>query len=831
MPAVHALALLLLALTALSAEPVVVADFGQPDELGRWRLGNSGPQSQVERVPGPDGKSAVQVTCVAEPQLAPQAHSPSPYLPFQRAVVAAPAVAAKATRVSFWHRGVAMQLVLLDTRGGAWYRTVDASPDWRRVAVPLNELAHGWGDAGGGQLALADVNALHFGLAVKPGARVTYAVAEVAFERHTDDLDPFEFIGGTQPAKVALYPQTLGVPLNRVQLLLVEVTNEAGCGLPNVPVELDMQGIGAVATHGGGLGHRPARELKLVTDEDGHAHARYLPRGQVGESAVLTVRLPGTPTVPSATARLTNAAPMEKPSLGRDGFFHRPDGQPLMLLGGLFMPWWYQVKDGRPGAMQPGSIIGASEAEQRAWFAYLRSQGVNCIRGYWPWGQPLKLGPGGAVVRPEFCVDGHVNEPVISALERTMALGGEYGLGFTLTILDCARPFIAPGGRLPAGVSRRRLTSEVFSYLREIVPRLGQNPNVWGFELTNEQSWGVFDYSQRLIRGIQDLDLDTPVMVSHWGGGLQTADPLVWMQRTGIDIYQPHVYPDTGHSIWGPTVDSGLLQDVHYNAMRGTKPWLLGESGGYNTHPPLGALNDDVAEAYLARDCLWFALLNRANGAFLWGHRNAATPEFRAAAAIAPTIDWAALAKANAPVGVGVPRPLHGDLYFRSEAGKRALAVMTEYARWSLRAGVPVDFPLNNEAYAVRCSAEEPFAAPKVDAPFSVAPGYELKVRLSADGKLAVGYLRNVAEIKLHKPETPKGWTWKVTGSHIRVRRPATARVSWQLPAARYRLAVYDLDQPGNPVAAVSNAPATSRGDWQQTTTEHDYVLVWRAEE
>ena len=63
-----------------------LADFGDPAELPRWRPGNFGPKSKVAMVNGPDGLRAAKVTAVYEKQLAPQTHSPAPYMVLRRTV-------------------------------------------------------------------------------------------------------------------------------------------------------------------------------------------------------------------------------------------------------------------------------------------------------------------------------------------------------------------------------------------------------------------------------------------------------------------------------------------------------------------------------------------------------------------------------------------------------------------------------------------------------------------------------------------------------------------------------------------------------------------------
>ena len=103
-------------------------------------------------------------------------------------------------------------------------------------------------------------------------------------------------------------------------------------------------------------------------------------------------------------------------------------------------------------------------------------------------------------------------------------------------------------------------------------------------------------------------------------------------------------------------------------------------------------------------------------------------------------------------------------------------------------------------------------------------PGYQLKYRATEDGTLVVGYLRNLAEIRLYRPETPSGSPGTVTGSWIRVRKPAAARLSWQLAAGNYTLSVWDLDTGAKTQADVPGLG----GAWERGETDHDFVLVWR---
>lgn len=819
------------ALLAQTLERTVLADFADATERSRWHLQNAGAQSAVEPLPGVDGRGAVHVTCVAEPGLSPQAHSPAPYMPYRREFDGGAAARAGMTRLTFRHRGAGVQIVFSEKdRGTSWYAQVDSSPDWRTVALPLAEFAWGWNSGGPdtGHFDLARMEALHAAVTPKPGETLSYALADIALERHADDIEEEVPLGSPNPSRLELFPADLAVPVNCTQPVLAIVSNDLGRGLAGHTVELAVAGAGRLSPLADRAGSQAAAGLRLTSDATGKVQARFHPGDTPGAAGVLSARLVDAAGVVPVQVTLRAAPPLAKVRFGADGRFHRPDGTPCILLGGLFLPWWGKIENHVMTGMSPMSILGASEAEQRAWFAYLRDHGVNCVRGYWPWGAPLKIGPDGSEVVHAFNLGPRLNEPVVAALERTLAIGGECGIGVVLTIADSARPILAPRGRIPAGSSRRQVTQEAIAVLRAFVPRLRFNPNVWGLELTNEQNWGIFPASERFIQAIKELDDETPVMVSHWGGALQTADPVPWMGLTGIDLYQPHMYPDRGHSLWGPEADSGLLQEVHYNGMLGPKPWFLGESGGYGTHPPLGRAPDAVTQQYLARDCIWFALLNRSAGASIWGIMHDATTQFRMAAAIAPEVDWAALARTRATLGVAVPRDVTGDGFFRSAAGKEALKVMAAYARWGLRHGVSLDFPLDAAGYACRASALEPFVPPTLEPPFRLAEGWELKTRQTADGGLLVGYLRNTAGgIELYKPETPAGSAWTVTGSYIRRRQAAAPDLRWTLPRPAYVLSLWDLDSGRRQDLAV---PGTG-GAWNPGPIDHDFVLVWKAKQ
>lgn len=786
----------------------IVADFSQPAALAVWKLDRAGTKSNVELIAGPNGMQAAQVTFVCD---APRGTTP-PNMALMRPFDGRATAGAGFTRLTCWHKGDRVNVVFVEQDRGDYYVfPIGPSKEWRRAAVCFDCLSPGYnaGGKGKGRFDLTRMERLRLMVPPTPGKTNRFAVAQLTLERSPDDADPRVFTGSRTPARLDLYPQRLHLPVNRTQPLVVVVANERRCGLAGVKVRLTLDGPGGLSAHGDHSGGQLSKSLQLITDADGKALARFHPQKQVGQSSVIHARRVDADNRLAARATLVTAPEFHKVQLGPAGFFVHPNGQRVLPLGGFWMSWSRRVVDGEARERIPMPLPCSSPAEQHAWYAYLKQNGVNCLRGYWMPAPPMHtIFPldGKPQDMSRLDRDGRINEPVLAALERTLAIGGQHGLGATLTIAPCAGLFIGGGAgngawrRLPEGKSRAQVLHEAEDYLRAVVPRLMFNPHVWAYELMNEQHGHTFAWSEHFIRLIKELDEVTPVMVSTLGDGLGSGDPLAWMQNTSIDVYQPHVYTRT----WHAGIDSGLDVEVHCNAMHGPKPWLLGESG-------LFGFEQEEKGGYVDRDCLWFALLNRANGAFLWGDDHRAVSQCRLAAEIIPLVDWPALAAAPGAVAVPIPRDTSDMSVFRTREGRQTIALMADYARWALEHGVTLDFPPAKPAQGVSCSAQT-FAPPAVESPFQLVSGYQFKCRMSRDGRLVLGYLRNVASITEEK------------GYRVRLRRPTAVELKWRLPGDRYTLDVWDLD-----TGRRETAKGAKVGAWHHAATEHDFVLLWRA--
>lgn len=798
--------------TTAKKDYAIVSDFAEAAELQSWKPNRAGPESKVELMPGPEGTRAARIVFASNAKPGEE----NVDLTLARTFNGKAMTGASFTRLTFWHKGDRMRVFFVEQDRGDFYSSETSdSKEWHRVAICFADFKPGYnaGGKGKGTFDLTRMERLCLKLQGTPGKTKTAAVAQIALERSDDDADPRLFSGSQTPTRLDLYPQKLNLPVNRTQPLIVVVGNERRCGLNGLKVELSLEGSGSISPHADRAGSQTARLLQVITDTEGIARARFHPAKSVGQRTVISARLVDTSVPLTARAGFVTAAEFHKVRLGSDGFFVKPDGQRIIPLGGFWMSWFRKVEEGEARKRIILPLPCTSPSEQHAWYAYLKANGVNCLRGYWmpspPCNTIFPLGDAGQQDMSRLDASGKIIEPVVAALERTLAIGGEHGIGSTLTIAPCAGVFIGGGSgngawrRLPEGKTRAQVMHEADDFLRAIVPRLMFNPHVWAYELMNEQNDNTFAWSDRFIRMIKELDEETPVMASLCVG-LHSFDPLAWMRNTSLDIFQPHFYPAAGTPAVGPDGDVGLSMEVHSNAMGGPKPWLLGESGMFG-------FEQEEKGGYLNRDCLWFALLNRACGAFLWADDHRSVTQCKLAADIIPLVDWKSLSDALGAVTVPIPRDTSGRTAFATAEGRRTLGVMTDYSRWALERGVSLDFPATSQPEAVSCPATA-FSPPAIQPPFDIGKGYQLKCRMSRDGRLVLGYLRNISGIALEKKY------------YIRLRKPVAAEVKWRLPAERYSLSVWDLD-----TGHREKVEALKTGQWKHDPTEHDFVLLWQA--
>ena len=195
------------------------------------------------------------------------------------------------------------------------------------------------------------------------------------------------------------------------------------------------------------------------------------------------------------------------------------------------------------------------------------------------------------------------------------------------------------------------------------------------------------EWANHALQTIRTVDPDTPLCVSHGGGGLETADPAWWKEKTAIDFYTYHLYPQ---GTTAPEMDYGLAASVLTRYGRIGKPAFLGESAGdqFSFGP------DRETRRWTMRDLIWFSLVNGNPGCFFWNARGSELAEFKLAAEVAGRIDWSTLCRKRPAIAVRVPHPLDDDRWFRTPLGRAALAMLARYGRHYLDRGVDFDIVL-----------------------------------------------------------------------------------------------------------------------------------------
>jgi len=521
--------------------------------------------------------------------------------------------------------------------------------------------------------------------------------------------------------------------------------------------------------------------------------------------------------------------------IGPDGHFVLPDGEPFLPLGGLYANWVHRVIEGKCGDIVSWSFSDASDEELREWFAYLRDNGVNALRAM--------LRDHTARGCEPMDIIGRVNLDLLRRWEHLMEVARPFGIRFLVTLHEswyatygayfdrevlekCVLPYYTaeelaalPPYRARFLVEKRMLEStdepmtdpDVLScqadYLRDLIPRLRGNPDIFAYEIENEQPNGYFEWTEAQIRLIRALDPSTPICVSHLGGGLLSADPLAWGRKTSIDFYTYHVYP--GGAATSAEMDYGIVVAVTARYARLGKPVFSGEAFGdewYKATPEARRLG--------ARDCLWAQLLGGNIGCFFWNTGDEAIREFRLARLIAERVGFLRRRWAAPKIAFDVSHPLTDDRFFQTPEGAETYRAMGAAARACLRRGVSFGFALDRREAGPRLlKLSEVDAVASLPPDIALPEGLEAQYLVSEDAKAFVCYLRNVAQIVPIQEDPKMGWT--------RARRPIEVRVSVHLPLQASRLEVYDLDDGRQWTVSFEQGKPLNLG-----LTDHDVVLV-----
>ncbi|HQK92108.1 MAG TPA: hypothetical protein PLD23_01310 [Armatimonadota bacterium] len=575
-----------------------------------------------------------------------------------------------------------------------------------------------------------------------------------------------------------------------------------------------------------------------ATAADGSATARLVP--DMARRWVYTVRVTddqGLTGQSGPVCVLPKGPRPDRVRLGDNGYFTTGPGQPFVPLGGFYGVWV-------PGIAAPGQEKGraihafheATEEEILDWFGFLQAQGITAIR------MMLRThGPDGTEAMD---IGGRVNRRLFATTLRYFDLARRFGLRFMLTLHDdydkpvyCnarhLKRFALPAfagedlNALPAFQRRFIRDQELVApaerytdpdaiacqdqYAREIVGYLKDNPVVFSWELENEMVDCPVSWVNHAVDVIREVDPDTPVCVSHGGGGIVTSDPLYWTTQSNVDFYTYHLYPV---GMTRPETDYGAAVDLltRYGRMAGT--CFMGESAGdeFSSYPP----ERDRDRRYVMRDIIWFGLVNGNPGSFFWNARGFEVEEFRLARALMDRIDWTAFERRRPTIAVLVDHPLDDDKHWRSPGGQAEMRVMEQYVQHFLSLGVDFDFATDAAGYATVCGVAA-FEPPALTGGRRVSPGYQLASLTRADGQQGLAYARNFAGIV----------AWEVkAGQTMWLRQRAKARLVALLGAELQGAEVIavDLDTAEERVMKAGADGSVDLGE-----SEHDFALLWGA--
>jgi hypothetical protein len=621
------------------------------------------------------------------------------------------------------------------------------------------------------------------------------------------------------------------------------VTPDRRAALPGAEVPVRVQLVGAygeavpiagrkasVAVAGSGW----ASPSVITTDGQGRATVRVRMSKDLFARATVTVSDDAGLSGRSPSIIVSPPIRTDQVRVGPNGYFLHADGKPFMPLGGLYGNFVHKVEGGVRGDMISSSIADATDEQLRAHFAYLRDNGVTALRVMLRDHTKIGCEPMDAI--------GKVNLDLLRRWEHYMEVARPYGLRFLVTLheswyatyasyfnADCMEKCVLPRytadelRTLPAYrrrflVEKRMLVqlTDALSdpdalacqrdYLTDLIPRLRGNPDIFAYEIENEQPNGFFSWTEDQIRLLRELDPSTPVCVSHLGAGLLSADPLPWSARTGIDFYTYHTYP--GGDCTSKDMDYGTTVAITARYSRLGKPAFSGESFGDEWFKATPA-----ARHLGARDDIWSQLCAGTPGCFFWDTCDEPIKEFHLARQVMGGIDLAHLRRANPKLGIKVAHPLAADVFFQSPAGRALYTAMGRIAQACFRRGVDFDFTFDNSSYATRLNVTDADALARLKPEVQVPDGHEAQYLLSDDAGTFLCYVRNTAGPAQITPDPAQGWT--------RMRQPVPLSVTINLPLKPRRLTAIDLDTGAASQVTISPGRPIDLG-----TTDHDFLIT-----
>jgi hypothetical protein len=539
----------------------------------------------------------------------------------------------------------------------------------------------------------------------------------------------------------------------------------------------------------------------------------------------------------SALISVVFPQPCDDVRLAENGYFVRSDGTPFVPLGGFYANW---VQDATPNGEwnKTTSFTYTSDDDKLRWMKFLKENGVTAmrlmLRTHHPDNttEPMDLG-------------GRVNQSLLAEAIRYIDLGRRSGLQFQLVLhedytkpvyindrhfqlytlpafagedLDALPPAqrrFVRDRRLDGMIAEKYTDPDVVAcqdrYVRELIPALRGNPQVFAYELENEMVGCPREWANHAITSIRELDPKRLICVSHGGGGLLTADPLWWQRGTKIDFYTPHLYPDESTSV-DLDYGAGVSLLTRYGRMSG--PSFLGESSGdqFYWHP------DVATRRWVMRDIIWMSLSGGSPGVFFWNARASEVREFKLAKHAMEQLDLARFRRAVPEIGIDIRHPLRDGNWFQTSEGRAAFAMMGRYIQHYLSEGVDFDFTTTPEKYQ-QATTLTTFAPPKPRRRlFTISDGWQANYLAHADGRETLLYVRNYAGCEK--------WTSKgeqtPRDQYLRKRTVRPLTVHFQFDG-NFELTIYDLDAQTTRKTTVKCPDSIDLG-----ATDHDFSLVFK---
>jgi len=563
------------------------------------------------------------------------------------------------------------------------------------------------------------------------------------------------------------------------------------------------------------------------------------------------VPLPGIAVPPAAETAARNSR-RGLVTLGDNGYFAFENGEPF-LPWGLFgseiytalakrdleatgpLVWWSHV----PSGGDAGNNSEPQDCSEQAWedyFAYCAGCGITALRLF-TYGYATPAGGAGYY----FSLDavGKVHPVLWDKLDRFMTAGYRHGIRFLFTLVaspdwtpyvrhsrpdhpenqvlhEARRQYAEPELATISPARRRFLVDErtveisnafdnapffedadvavcVEGYLRELLPRLKDDPRVFALEIMNETfpvkhpEWAR-DHVVRLCR---ELAPGRPVTLSHTlGSGVQSLAAADFIGTAGLDCYNWHSY----FGVNSPLTADLAMNCLYYNA---PVPGFPTEGPAYYGGAKKETVNEPLRRLAI-RDYLWLPLVTGCPGSVLWAPENSAVSPWeweelrtfhRAVRDLAQQVDFATLRRRRPAVGLSLDLPQ---------------GLRLAYSSYLLRRGIPFEFAADVSRY------EHP-----VNGPISLSDFRKLSAPVIVLGSDCAPCLvdEELTNLLIYIPNYRQG---------KRGEGERTVELLTDLPAGRYEVRACNLD-----ALTASTGAVPGRGRLTiAANSAHDFV-VW----